>query len=610
MAIPTTLTHSTGTDTGSAQVLPRVWPAVTLVAAYWIFRLVTGSLLDLSIYVGFFSMVGAAVLLILLFFAWWLTNRRIRMSERLLAVAAVAVCACVAVKLSDKSIGLFSVVMFGLPMVISAWTFWLLVTRSRSIVIQRVGLLAILCLVFGSYTLVRNDGIDGRQQAAIHWRWSPKAEELFLAERSRLTGIAEPERPDEKKVHAPLELAPGDWPGFRGPQRDGTLRGVQFAADWDATPPKLVWRRRVGPGWSSFAVIGDRLFTQEQRGDLEAVVCLEAGTGSEIWSHEDKARFWDMVAGAGPRATPTFDQGRIYALGATGLLTALDASTGKLHWSRNIVDDSGAKPPMWGFSSSPLVVDGAVIVYAGGADPKGLLAYRTDTGEPAWTAATGPISYSSPQLINVGGESQVLLLSDRGLLAVHPTTGATAWEYSALAPNIWRAVQPRPIGNSQVLIGSEDLGLVLLDLAKDGKTWSATQHWASKAMRPAYNDFILQDGFLYGFDNGIFCCTDVETGKRRWKAGRYGHGQVLLVADQRLLVVLSETGEVVLVPATPEKHQELARLQAVQGKTWNHPVIAHGHLYVRNDEEMACYRLRLIESPAAKQAELPVAAPR
>jgi len=152
------------------------------------------------------------------------------------------------------------------------------------------------------------------------------------------------------------------------------------------------------------------------------------------------------------------------------------------------------------------------------------------------------------------------------------------------------------------LIGSEDLGLVLLDVAKDGQAWGAKPHWTSKAMRPAYNDLVLEDGFLYGFDGGIFCCTDVATGKRRWKAGRYGHGQVLLVADQRLLLVLSETGEVVLLDATPEKHLEVGRFQAIQGKTWNHPVIAHGRLHVRNDEEMACYQLHVIETPQTARA--------
>jgi outer membrane protein assembly factor BamB len=598
--------HTSGSR---SELLPRVWPALVLVAAYWVFRLVL-PWLQLPIYAGFFSMVGAAGLLVLLFFAWWLLSLRIRLKERLLALVMVAVGAFLAQALSDPSIGWFSVLIIGLPIIVSLWSLWFLVARRRSVAIQRWGLLAILALVWGPMTIARNDGIDGSQRSTVHWRWSPKAEELFLAERNKSLGSSPSDATKSSDKQVSLKLTPGDWPGFRGAERDGTLRGVQFATDWEANPPKLVWRQRVGPGWSSFTVIGDRVFTQEQRGDVEAVVCLSTADGTEIWSHQDKARFWDMVAGAGPRATPSFDGGQIFTLGATGILSSFDAATGRVHWSRNIVDDSAAPLPMWGFSSSPLVADGMVIVYSGGAGDKGLLAYHADSGKLAWTAATGPISYSSPQLLKVDGETHVLLLSDEGLRAVRPTTGTTTWEYTASAPNIWRAVQPRSVGDRQVIIGSEDLGLVLLDLARDGQAWTAKPHWTSKAMRPAYNDFVLQDGFLYGFDGGIFCCTDVDAGKRRWKAGRYGHGQVLLVADQRLLVVLSETGEVVLVRATPEKHQEVGRLQAIQGKTWNHPVIAHGCLYVRNDEEMACYRLQLIETPKAARIERPVAAPR
>jgi len=344
-------------------------------------------------------------------------------------------------------------------------------------------------------------------------------------------------------------------------------------------------------------IVGNRLFTQEQRGEFEVTVCLEADTGREVWSHQDKTRYSDGQAGAGPRATPTFSEGRIYSQGASGILTCLDAATGTLHWSRNIVTDSGAPIPVWGFSSSPLVTEGIVAVYAGGAENKGLLAYRAASGELAWTTATGPISYSSPQLASFDAQPQILLLSDSGLVSVEPESGTVLWQFDAPTPGLWRVVQPRQIDDHGVLIGSEDLGLVRVDINHDAQSWTAAQRWSSRAMRPAYNDFVVLDGFVYGFDEGLFCCLDVETGKRRWKAGRYGHGQVLLIADQRVLLVISETGEVVLLAARPDKHEELARFQSVKGKTWNHPVIAHGRLYVRNDEEIACYELDLAQTP-------------
>jgi outer membrane protein assembly factor BamB len=250
---------------------------------------------------------------------------------------------------------------------------------------------------------------------------------------------------------------------------------------------------------------------------------------------------------------------------------------------------------MWGFSSSPLVAGGMVIVYAGAPGEKGLLAYHADNGEPAWTAATGHESYSSPQLITLGQEQQVVLLSDHGLTAVSPETGKVRWEYNDARPQTWRVAQPRQIGEKSIVIGSEDLGLVRLDLTLAAVAWTPNVAWKSNAMLPAYNDFVYLDNNLYGFDKEIFCCVDAQTGKRRWKGGRYGHGQVVLVADQRLLVVISEYGEVVLLSANPEKHHELGRLQAVEGKTWNHPVIAHGKLFARNSEEVACYSLLTVK---------------
>src|SRR5262249_42252999 len=214
-----------------------------------------------------------------------------------------------------------------------------------------------------------------------------------------------------------------------GPNRDGNLRGVRIATDWDAAPPTLVWRRRIGPAWSSVVVVGERLFTQEQLGGGEAVVCLDAASGRTLWSHRDEARHEDVQGGAGPRATPTFADGRIFALGATGILNCLDAATGDRKWFRDIAADAGTKVPMWGFSSSPLVVGNRVVVFAGGDSEKTLLAYRTDSGKPAWSAPAGKVSYSSPQLAPLGDGTQLLFVSDRGLSSFDPSSGAVLWEH-------------------------------------------------------------------------------------------------------------------------------------------------------------------------------------
>jgi outer membrane protein assembly factor BamB len=574
---------------------PRFWPAVVLVCTFWGFVLIT-RVLDLPIFGVFMSNMGASALLALLFIVWWLTNRRIQAVDRLFGFVAVIVGGGLAAYLCDPSVGAIGVVLFGAPVSLSAWLLWLLLTKRSSAAVKRAGLLGLLALTWGCLTVVRVDGVWGDNNATVSWRWSRSAEDEYLTQRAQANANSASSAADDSST-GDLLLQSGDWPEFRGPNREAEVHGVTIAIDWSGDPPKQLWRNRIGPAWSSVLVIGDRLFTQEQRGESEVVVCLDAKAGSEIWSHQDKTRFSDGQAGAGPRATPTFSDSRIYSLGASGVLNCLDAASGKPQWSRNIVEDSGGPLPMWGFSSSPLITAGIVAVFAGGDSGKGLLAYRAATGEPAWTTVTGPVSYSSPQLASIDGQAQMLMLSDLGLVSVEPETGTLLWQYEAPASGLWRVVQPRQVESSGVLIGSEDLGLTRLEITHNLNSWTAAKSWSSKSMRPAYNDFVFSDGFVYGFDEGIFCCVDAQTGKRRWKAGRYGHGQVLLLADQRVLVVVSESGEAALVKASPDRHDELGRFQAVQGKTWNHPVIAHGRLYVRNDEEIACFELKLVEAP-------------
>jgi outer membrane protein assembly factor BamB len=567
----------------------RLWPIVVLVVAFWAFRLISGRL-DLPIYVGFLSQAGACALLALGFTSWWLVSGTGRLTNRLWTLAALVAIAVVGGILSDHSVGAIGMMLFAVPLGISAAVAWLLLVRKRSVVVGHVGMIAALAIFCAASTLVRVDGIDGDQKAAVSWRWSRTAEDLYLAGHAG-AGKADASAKIAASAAPALALQPGDWAEFRGPNRRAEVRGIKIATNWKTDPPKAVWQQRIGPAWSSILIVDDRLFTQEQRGEFEAVVCLNAQTGKEIWVHQDKGRWSDGQAGAGPRATPVFAAGRIFSLGGTGILNCLDAATGRPVWSRNLVNDSGASIPMWGFSSSPLIAEKIVVVYAGGDKGKELLGYQAETGEIAWTTATGPISYSSAQLASIGGENQVLFLSDRGLIAVDPLTGKVLWKHDAPQTGVWRVALPCPIDQKTVLIGYEDLGLVRLDVAHDGKACTPTKRWESRAIRPAFNDFVTFDGCVYGFDESLFCCVDLETGKRRWKAGRYGHGQVLLLPEQRLLVVISESGEIILLAARPDQHEELARLQAISGKTWNHPVIAHGRLYIRNAEEIACLAL-------------------
>ena len=573
--------------TAPAMKPPRYWPAVGILAAYWAFAFFFRRL-EPSMGVLFFSRLAALALLLLLFSIWWLTNRRLARGERWLTVAVTLAGAALAVPFTWSTIGP-AVVLIGLPFVFTVGTLWLLASKWAAPGVRRWGLWAAIWLVWGGFTLVRFNGLSGDQETEVHWRWTPTAEELFLAEHHRSTGDA------ATSDVAAVESMPGDWPEFRGPRRDGRVEDRGLTADWKTTPPRLVWKKRVGPGWSSVIVAGGRLFTQEQRGPAEAVVCYEADTGRELWAYEQAGRFEEYVSGPGPRATPTFVHGRIYAAGAGGKLNCLDAASGRRIWSRDLAAETGAAVPQWGFSSSPVVVEGLVVTFAGGPQDQGLLAYRAETGEPVWKVATGKSTYSSPQLVSLQRTPQILFVSDRGLIGVEPSSGGVLWEQTLSTGQALPAIQPHIVGDAEILVQSGD-GLSLVEVRRQDGVWSAEPRWTSRALRPSFNDVVIHDDTIYGLDEGIFCAVDLRTGERRWKEGRYGHGQVLLLAEPSLLLVVSEKGEAILLSAHPERHEELARFQAIEGKTWNHPAFAGGRLYVRNGEEIACYDVK----PAAR----------
>jgi outer membrane protein assembly factor BamB len=553
---------------------------VVLVIAFWSVYAVSRNFIDTTITANFFTSAISTGLFVLLFSIWWLSRRAIPLAARLSGLGALVAVIYVVGKTSHESIGLFTALFYGVPAALTIWTVWLLVGGRRSAFVRHWGPAIAMAVVGIGLETARMDQLWGDLHAEMTWRWAPSKAELYKPVAATTTRL----------LPSSLAANPGDWPGLRGVDRNGEVPGVRISADWSKSPPKQIWHIDIGPGWSSMAIVGDRLFTQEQRDEQhEAVVCFEAATGQPLWVHQDEARHYESQGGAGPRGTPTFADGRIYSLGATGILNCLDAASGNVKWTHKIAADAGASKPMWGFSASPLVVGDRVIVYAGGGN-KGLLAYRAESGEIAWTAPTGTQGYSSPQLVTIDGEPQVVTFDDNGLVAVDPATGSVRWQFEAKDRG-WRTTQPRLVGKSEILFGSEDLGLLLADIKHDGPTWSAAKKWSSAKMHPAYNDFVLLEDSIYGFDEAIFCCMDVKTGERRWKAGRYGHGQAVLMPDDRKILVLTETGEVVLIAADPEKLTELGRFQAVEGKTWNHPVIAHGRLYVRNDHEMACYDL-------------------
>ncbi len=368
------------------------------------------------------------------------------------------------------------------------------------------------------------------------------------------------------------------------------VRGVTIETDWSASPPVQVWRRPIGPGWSSFSVSGDLLYTQEQRGDAEIVGCYKVSTGQPVWMHRDAARFYESNGGAGPRATPTLSNGRVYAMGATGILNALDAASGAVVWSRNTVADAGMKLPGWGITGSPAVAGDLVIVAVSGA----VAAYDRNTGAPRWARKSGGGSYSSPHLVTIDGVTQVLFVGGSGIASLAPADGKVLWEHAWAGSPI---VQPAVTGDGDVLVSTADamgaLGMRRLAARRGPSGWTVEERWTTRGLKPYFNDFVVHEGHAYGFDGSILAAISLADGERKWKGGRYGNGQLVLLPDQDLMLVLSEEGELALVPATPDKFTEIARFKAIEGKTWNHPVLIGDLLLVRNGEEMAAFRLPL-----------------
>jgi outer membrane protein assembly factor BamB len=365
---------------------------------------------------------------------------------------------------------------------------------------------------------------------------------------------------------------------------------VRIETDWATSAPVQVWRKPIGPAWSSFAVHGNYIYTQEQRGEHEIVSCYDLATGAPVWRHRDTARFWESNAGAGPRATPTLGDGRVYTLGATGIVNALDAGTGAVVWSRNAQSDTGAELPGWAFAGSPLVVGEMVVVATAGR----LAAYDSADGKLRWTANSGGSGYSSPQLEIIDGVPQVLLLNTHGAIGVSPPDGKELWKHEWNGDAI---VQPAVIDGRDVLIGSgsggAEVGMRRISIAPASAGWSVQERWTSTGLKPYFNDFVVHKGHAYGFDGSILSCIDLADGKRKWKGGRYGQGQMVLLSDQDLLLLVGEEGELALVRAAPDQFTELARIPGIEGKTWNHPVLIGDMLLVRNSEVMAAFRLKL-----------------
>jgi outer membrane protein assembly factor BamB len=574
----------------------RLWPGVVCVVLLWLARF--GLKAVVPGFKGFAlgaqgGLIGAAAVVL-----WWLFFSRAAWVERLGAIVLMILGLGAAWILRHESMGPFWLAAYAIPVLCLAFVAGAVATRRLPDRSRRATMAATILLASGGWTLVRTEGITGDHVAKFAWRWTKTPEEKALAQAGDAAVVLPSNPPVPAAAKAPEALPvpaapekPAIWPGFRGPNRDGVIRGAAISTDWSKSPPVELWRRPIGPGWSSFAVRGDLVYTQEQRANDENVSCYNLTSGKLVWRHRDAARFAESNGGAGPRGTPAVSQRRVYALGATGILNALDADTGALVWSRNVESDTGLKVPYWGFTSSPLVVNDAVIVAASGR----LAAYDVATGTPRWSLKTGGSSYSSPHPMTIGGVSQVVMLSSVGATGVALSDGTRLWDHAWGGSPI---VQPAMTADGDVLIvAGAGSGTRRIAVAHGPRGWTVEERWTSIGLKPYFNDFVVHKGHAFGFDDRILACIDLKDGARKWKGGRYGNGQLVLLPEQDLLLVLSEEGELALVKATPDEFTELARFPAIEGKTWNHPVLVGDILLVRNGGEMAAFRLSRAPGP-------------
>jgi outer membrane protein assembly factor BamB len=474
---------------------------------------------------------------------------------------------------------------------------WLLFYSDHSRRVRTGVPAAVVLLLALAVATLRLDGFNGDMAPQFAWRWTPK--------RNRpLTPLETTDTHQETKLE--WKTTDHDFPRFLGPSGNAHLSGPALARDWQAHPPKLVWKEGVGAGWSGFAVVGDLAYTLEQRGPEEWVTCYEVASGKSVWGHAITARHATALGGVGPRSTPTVHDRRVFAMGATGILRCLDALTGELLWQDDVQKQVGLltqeeanEHVYWGRAGSPLIVDDLVVVPGGGKSgaTTSLVAYRQADGEVVWKGGDKQIAYATPALATIAGQRQILICNEDTVAGHDASTGEELWTFPWPGKSNGNASASQAValpGDRVFISKGYGGGCAVFQIAQDGDHWTATEDWAKpKHLKTKFTNVIVWEGHAYGLSDGVLECVELETGRSRWKRGRYGNGQMLGVAD--LLLVLSEHGELALVEATPEGYHELGQIQALEGQTWNTLCLTGNRLLIRNAEEAACYELAVAE---------------
>lgn len=453
-----------------------------------------------------------------------------------------------------------------------------------------VGTVVVALVCAGFWQIVEVTGLTGDARVEFAWRHQHHPTTVL----------------DVPAQNSSTPQSPVLWPGYLGHGRNATVPDTEIVADWSQQPPTELWRVSCGAGWSSCSATATTLFTQEQINGEDCVTARKLSTGELIWVRsEDRTGFQSGLGGDGPRATPTLqpltsaegpEQLLLFAVGPTGLLQCLKAIDGTVLWTVDLQELYPGENLTHGVCASPLIDDSRVIVCPPSPNGPCLAAFDLQTGQQVWATDAGwRSSYCSPQLSQIGGRTQIVVHASPGVIGVDPENGATLWQYEWT--NEWdnNATQPLPVPNTTdglIIATGYRGGAVRLKLNRAGGKLSVSDQWQStRTLRTKFCNMTFISDAIVGLDNGILCAVNPDDGKPLWKRGRYGHGQLLKVGDQ--LLIVSERGDVCLLSPDATGPHELARFTALERKTWNQPILIDDLLIVRNDRQIACFRLSL-----------------
>ncbi len=385
---------------------------------------------------------------------------------------------------------------------------------------------------------------------------------------------------------------PQDWPQWRGPNRDGISPESGLAIEWGPSGPPLLWRARIGSGFSAVTIAQGRAYTLFQAKENEVVICWDAEMGKELWRHQWQTPVIDaQEKRSGPRSTPAVADGKIYAIGSSGRFFCLDAATGEVKWQHDLLVEYGATLPVWGVSCSPLVDGNRVFTCPGGPGGRSIVAFDTDNGKEVWKSQDDTAGYSSPILVNAAGRRQLLMFTGKALVSLSPVDGALYWRYSWPTDYDVNAATPICAGNYVFISSNYGKGCALVEIVPEADgSLQARMVYENNRMKNHFSSCVLFNDHLYGFDDTFLVCLSFRTGKVCWKERGFGKGSLLL-ADGRLMV-LGEDGKLAVSPATPEGFQPQSTFRFSENRCWTMPVVAGGKLYLRDESEIACFSLK------------------